>query len=43
MCGAREIIFFESTHYIYLKYVVGQGNKVEFYALWILLKTTVEK
>jgi hypothetical protein len=36
----RVILFFESTHYISLKYAVGQGtnNQVEFYALWLLLE-----
>jgi hypothetical protein len=45
MCGARDIIFFETTHYILLKYVVRKttNNKVVFYALWLLMKTMLEK
>jgi hypothetical protein len=37
--------FLNNAHYFLLKYGVGEGtkNRVEFYALWILMKTIVEK
>jgi hypothetical protein len=41
MCGVGAICFFQSTHYMLLKYDSKQGthNQVEFYALWILMQT----
>jgi hypothetical protein len=45
MCMERDILFLESTQYIYLKYVARKrkNNHVEFYALWLILKTITNR
>jgi ribonuclease HI len=45
VCGASAILFLNNSHYFTLKFGAGQGtnNRVEFYALWILLKVAGEK
>ena len=44
LCEGGIVLFVNSNHHIFLKHVVGQDskNKVEFLALWVLLKE-VEK
>ena len=44
-CGSRAVLWFDTSHYFFLKFTAGQGtnNHAEFYTLWILLKTAGEK
>ena len=45
LCGIRAILFIKTFQYLFIKFIVGQGtnNWAYFYALWILLKTTLDK
>ena len=45
MCGAGEIFLLNNLHYFLLKHgaVQGTNSRAKFYALWILMKTAVEK
>jgi len=43
--GDGAVPFMDSSFYFHLKYAAGEGtnNRVELYALWILLKCAKEK
>jgi ribonuclease HI len=44
-CGVGVVLYIIHNHYIFIRYVLGQGsnNRAEFIALWTLLETTKEK
>ena len=35
--------FLDSNHYFHLKYASGKENRVELYALWVLLRAAEER
>ena len=45
LCGTKETLFINNHHSFTLKYGVGidTNNRVEFFALWILIKYVAEK
>jgi len=44
-CGAGAVLFIDMSQYYLVRFAAGQGtnNRAEFFALWILLKTAIDK